>query len=131
MTARRLSLRPRRRAREAVVPMINVVFLLLIFFLMTAQIAPVAPFEVTLPEAEMTEADGAADAPHPLFIAADGRLSHGDAAGAAALAAAAAAGAVRIEADRALPARDLARILSELAAAGAGQITIATTAPAP
>lgn len=32
---------PQRRSRpESVVPMINIVFLLLIFFLMTAQIAP-------------------------------------------------------------------------------------------
>lgn len=43
--------RTRRRMRESIVPMINVVFLLLIFFLMTAQIAPPEPFEVTLPTA--------------------------------------------------------------------------------
>lgn len=43
--------RPRRQPRENIVPMINVVFLLLIFFLMTAQIAPPEPFEVTLPTA--------------------------------------------------------------------------------
>jgi biopolymer transport protein ExbD len=44
---------PQRPAKpESIVPMINVVFLLLIFFLMTAQIAPPEPFEVTAPEAE-------------------------------------------------------------------------------
>lgn len=36
---------------ESIVPMINVVFLLLVFFLMTAQIAPPDPFEVTPPSA--------------------------------------------------------------------------------
>lgn len=41
---------PKRRPRaESIVPMINVVFLLLIFFLMTAQIAPPDPFEVAPP----------------------------------------------------------------------------------
>lgn len=40
----------RRRMGEPFVPMINVVFLLLIFFLMTAQIAPPDPFELTPPE---------------------------------------------------------------------------------
>ncbi|MBL4543543.1 MAG: biopolymer transporter ExbD, partial [Rhodobacteraceae bacterium] len=39
------------RPREPVVPMINVVFLLLIFFLMAAVIAPPEPFGVTLPRA--------------------------------------------------------------------------------
>ncbi|MFV0332582.1 MAG: ExbD/TolR family protein [Tropicimonas sp.] len=44
--------RPRRQPRENIVPMINVVFLLLIFFLMTAQIAPPEPFAVELPSSD-------------------------------------------------------------------------------
>ncbi|NHX27772.1 biopolymer transporter ExbD, partial [Escherichia coli] len=40
---------PRRDRGENIVPMINVVFLLLIFFLMTAQIGPPAPIDVTPP----------------------------------------------------------------------------------
>ncbi|MRU14968.1 biopolymer transporter ExbD [Roseovarius sp. A21] len=40
---------PRRKPPESIVPMINVVFLLLVFFLMTAQIAPPDPFEVSPP----------------------------------------------------------------------------------
>ena len=34
----------RAPTRDSTVPMINIVFLLLIFFLITAQIAPPAPF---------------------------------------------------------------------------------------
>ena len=41
---------PRRKPPESIVPMINVVFLLLIFFLMTAQIAPPDPFEINPPD---------------------------------------------------------------------------------
>ena len=41
---------PRRRPPESIVPMINVVFLLLVFFLMTAQIAPPDPFDLSPPE---------------------------------------------------------------------------------
>lgn len=43
---------PKRKPEESIVPMINVVFLLLIFFLMTSQITPPEPFEVSLPETE-------------------------------------------------------------------------------
>ncbi len=42
--------RPRQRS-ESIVPMINVVFLLLIFFLMNAQMAPPDPIKITPPTA--------------------------------------------------------------------------------
>jgi len=59
--------------------MINVVFLLLIFFLMTAQIAPPEPFEVTPPEVsgEGVEAEGA----FTLYLGPDGALAYLDAMG--------------------------------------------------
>ena len=57
---------------ESVTPMINVVFLLLIFFLMTATIAPPAPFEVELPAAEAEP--GAAETPRTLHLRADGAI---------------------------------------------------------
>ena len=41
--------------RESVVPMINVVFLLLIFFLMTAQITAPTPVEVTPPSVTLAD----------------------------------------------------------------------------
>lgn len=70
---------PAQRPRsESVVPMINIVFLLLIFFLMTAQIAPPAPFEVTPPEAENeTPAEGT----FTLHISPEGTLGYADAEG--------------------------------------------------
>lgn len=42
---------PRRAVSENLLPMINVVFLLLIFFLIAAKLAPPEPFELTPPEA--------------------------------------------------------------------------------
>ena len=50
-----LSAPQRRRApAEAAVPMINVVFLLLIFFLISAQLVPPDPVPLQLPNAEAT-----------------------------------------------------------------------------
>ena len=67
---------PRRRPPESIVPMINVVFLLLIFFLMTAQVAPPDPFELTPPSvtAEGVQAEGE----FTLYLGPDGALAFGD-----------------------------------------------------
>lgn len=64
--------RPRRVRGENIVPMINVVFLLLIFFLMSAQIAPPDPFEVNLPQSDAVDD---MRAPMTLYISADGTLA--------------------------------------------------------
>lgn len=114
----------RRRTAESIVPMINIVFLLLIFLLLTARIAPPAPFELTLPEA------GAAPEPQGpahLLIAADGTLALGALRGAAALAAIPPGATLYVSADAALPAETLARLLPRLAAAG--EIRLVTRAP--
>lgn len=118
---------PRREPGESIVPMINVVFLLLIFFLMTAQIAPPEPFELALPEAE---APGDAAADLALYIGPDGALFHDGAQGDAALTAAAMAeGPLPIRADGGLEAAALARILSQLASRGASRVEITVAAP--
>lgn len=65
----------RRRPPDSHVPMINVVFLLLIFFLMTAQIAPPAPINVTPPTAT---AEDPADGTFTLYLGADGKLAYAD-----------------------------------------------------
>jgi len=65
---------PKRRPAEAILPMINVVFLLLIFFLMTARIAPRAPFELRPPETTLETLGEGTDT---LFLSADGVLFHG------------------------------------------------------
>lgn len=118
---------PARKPRpESIVPMINVVFLLLVFFLMTAELRPAPPLEVRLPEAAGAPLEAAA----PLIAAADGTLAFGELRGEAALAAAAAAPApLALRADRDLPGTDLARLLSALAARGQGAVALVTEGP--
>ncbi|MEM5475514.1 biopolymer transporter ExbD [Pacificibacter sp. AS14] len=65
----------RRTPPESIVPMINVVFLLLIFFLMTAQIAPPEPFPVAPPSAV---SDSQADGDLILYVNADGLIAFQD-----------------------------------------------------
>ncbi|MFT7594707.1 MAG: biopolymer transport protein ExbD [Paracoccaceae bacterium] len=118
--------RPPRRTRENIVPMINVVFLLLIFFLMTAQIAPPDPFDVTPPG---STSDAPSDGPATLYIAADGTLAYQGARGAAVFAALALqdfSDPLQIRADAALKASDLARLLPKLAAAGITDLALVT-----
>ncbi|WP_417723842.1 ExbD/TolR family protein [Salipiger sp.] len=113
---------PRRPRPEPVVPMINVVFLLLIFFLMTAEIAPPQPFPVAPPVAS-----GDMSEPAPaLFVSADGQIAFGAERGSDALAAATRAGPVTLRADAALPATELAGILARLGALGAGSVALVT-----
>ncbi|MFS4580643.1 ExbD/TolR family protein [Phaeobacter sp. C3_T13_0] len=114
---------PRRPRGESIVPMINVVFLLLIFFLMTSRLAQPEPFEVIPPEAGL-DAEAKSDA--LLYIDAEGRMHFDGNEGPAALAALAAAaradgtadGTVQLRADARLHATKLAKILRQLAAAG-------------
>lgn len=118
--------RPARRSRENIVPMINVVFLLLIFFLMTAQITPPEPFDVTPPG---STSETPADGPSILYIAADGTLAFQEARGEAVFAALATldpSEALQIRADAASKASDLARLLPKLAAAGITDLALVT-----
>lgn len=120
--------RRRRAPAEALVPMINVVFLLLIFFLMSATIAPPDPFDVTLPGAS---AQDSADHSGPvvLHVSADGEMAHGDLRGEAAFAALMSAGdgrpdTVVLRADEGLDGAVFAGILARLAAAGVGDVDL-------
>ena len=120
-----LAPRPRRSAREPVVPMINVVFLLLIFFLMTAQIVPPSPFDLTLPNASGDEDTGQT----ALYISADGEIAFHTLRGDAALAQAVIATPdtpLRLYADATLPAASLAQVLSQLTTLGATRVEIVT-----
>ena len=120
---------PRRRAAESIIPMINVVFLLLIFFLMTARIAPPEPIAATPPLAAET-------APVPsgimLGMAADGTLGFDGLEGPGVMAALAerlrtAPGTpVGLRADAAVPAARVALLLRDLAALGVEGVTLAT-----
>lgn len=64
---------PRRKIPENIVPMINVVFLLLVFFLMTAQIAPPDPFKITPPDTNQTTPPPEGD--FTLYLGSEGKLS--------------------------------------------------------
>ncbi len=126
---------PRRKPEENLLPMINVIFLLLIFFLIAARMTAPEPFAVTPPQA-MTEAEAQGD--FTLFIAADGLLGYRDARGDAALAAIAASreGHCRgtdcradpprltLRADNALPAVRLAALMQRLPTLGFDSIEL-------
>jgi biopolymer transport protein ExbD len=121
--------KPRMAQDRAIVPMINVVFLLLVFFLMTASLTPPPPMEITAPTAEKPRTD---PQPGTLFIDAGGMLAYGGALGDAALAALAAdrpMGPLPIHADASYPAADLARLLPQLAALGMTDIRLITVQP--
>lgn len=132
---------PRRRPEENLLPMINVIFLLLIFFLISARLTTPEPFAVTPPEA-MTEAEAQGD--FTLYIAADGLLAYRDAQGDAALSAIADSRAdhcaitnclttpprLTLRADSALPAQSLAALLPRLPALGFDGIELVTIAGA-
>ena len=121
---------PATRRDIGVVPMINIVFLLLVFFLMTASIAPPEPFDTRPPEGE---GEHGAAGPERLYLSATGEAAFGAARGPAAIAAAAARDAAEgplvVQADAALPAVMLAGVLAELAKGGVADIDLVTVLP--
>lgn len=124
-----LSETPRRPRAESIVPMINVVFLLLIFFLMTSRLVQPDPVELALPESA-TGRDANADP--VLFVGKNGQLHYGGLQGAEAVARLVAENAhsnahsyvIKMRADAALEATVLARILRDLAAAGLARVEL-------
>ncbi|MEM7441266.1 MAG: biopolymer transporter ExbD [Pseudomonadota bacterium] len=117
-----------KRQTEPALPMINVVFLLLIFFLMSAQITTPPPFEVALPSAEIGDQVPSEITVH---LSAEGTLAVAGATGAEALETLSARAdannaKVLIRADESLPAAELAKLLSQLGAMGLKDISLAT-----
>ena len=114
---------PRQRRRpESIVAMINVVFLLLIFFMMAARIAPPQPFDVTPPQATSQARPGQS---RTVYLSEDGALAFGAARGAAVWAALAdGAGPVILKADMDMPASMLAKTLARLAGIGIGDVEL-------
>ncbi|WP_304619446.1 biopolymer transporter ExbD [Paracoccus sediminilitoris] len=106
---------PRRRPRgESIIPMINVVFLLLIFFLLTAQISPSTPFPVTPPD---SRSDLRTQAQDVLYVSATGELAWNESRGEDVwplIAARTDTRPVQIRADAATPAVSLAAHLKQL-----------------
>lgn len=129
---------PRRSPQENLLPMINVIFLLLVFFLIAARLTAPEPFAVTPPNT-MTEVEAQGD--FTLFIAADGLLGYRDARGDAALAALALSRTdhcattdctanpprLTLRADSALPAERLAALLPRLPALGFSSLELVAT----
>ncbi|MBL4916916.1 ExbD/TolR family protein [Szabonella alba] len=114
-----------RSKPDPTITLINVVFLMLTFFLVAGTMAPSPPSDVRL-----VSLDGADPVvpPDVLAVTADGRtLGQGRAVDPAAYVSALppeAAGIVRLMPDRDLPARDLIRIARELQAAGAVEVRL-------
>ena len=119
--------RPREaRQRETTIALINIVFLMLIFFLIAGTVTPPLDREVTL--ISTVEAD-AAEPPDALFVTADGTLrargaettverflTEREAAG----------GTVKLAADRDLAAIRLIEVVGELRAAGVETVSVVT-----
>lgn len=121
----RLDPPPRPERPEAVAPMINVVFLLLIFFVMSATLTPPEALEAEPPEARR---EGEAPGPAALVIDASGQTAFGRIIGPAAIAAAAAEdGPARVRADAAAPAKRVVAVLNALKAAGAQETRLIVT----
>lgn len=119
--------RRRKRASENVVPLINVVFLLLIFFMLTATLQPPEATVVDLPSvgAESAREPGR-DAP-VLVLEATGRVSlAGRAVSVDALDELSAPEGLEIRADRDVPARFLLPLLERLDAAGIPAVDLVT-----
>lgn len=110
---------------ESIVPMINVLFLLLIFFLMTSHLARPEPFEVVPPYAG---AKGKANAEQILFVDKNGRMSFNATEGEAAIADLAArsteTSVIQLRADASIEAKRLARIMRDLSGAGLSRVEL-------
>ncbi|GMG84173.1 hypothetical protein LNKW23_33870 [Paralimibaculum aggregatum] len=132
--------RPARRARrdrraaasdEAVLPLINIVFLLLVFFMVAGRLAPGDPFEVEAPRSAAAARPGGE---RTLLVGAEGQLALDGRrltrpaliAEIAGRAAAEAAAPLRIRADRRADAAAVVALMAELRAAGATRIGLLT-----
>lgn len=124
---------PPKRSRsmdDNILPLINVVFLLLIFFVLAGAITQSAPFDITLPASHKSD-DRTTPADRVLSVAADGRLafngetiqpsSLGDA-----LADWPAELPLQVRADSDLKARRLSVILLQLRGAGIAEVRLLT-----
>jgi biopolymer transport protein ExbD len=119
-------MRANRTRREPTIALINIVFLMLIFFMAAATLAP--PLDGALKLVRTADLEGRAP-PDALVVHADGRLAYRGAAVADAAAYMAQVGGeevVRIVPDAALPAPDLIRLGEALRASGAARVVMVT-----
>jgi biopolymer transport protein ExbD len=133
----RLDPPPRRILAEPLLPMINVVFLLLIFFLLVARMTAPQPVPVTAPQADGAAITGKV----ALFLGADGTLAHGDARDDGALSALSATRdqvcaapcdtppLLMLHVDKATSARRLALVMAQLSGLGWHDVLLVTAQP--
>ena len=114
---------PRRTSREPAVALINVVFLMLIFFLVAGRLAPSPDPDLTLVRADAPAAPPPRDA---LVVLADGTLRLDGRTIDDPAEALEADRRVRVMPDRALPAERLAALAARLGALGATEVVIVT-----
>lgn len=133
----KLARRPRRAAPETIVPLIDVVFFLLVFFMLIGRMDATAPFEVS-PAVSSTGTDMPGGG-MTLAIAADGALALD---GRAVTAADAVAGIeqalmrrtetmIRVNAHRDAPLSEVLPTIARIEAAGARDIVLVVTPAAP
>lgn len=123
--------RPTRpKERDNTIALINIVFLMLIFFLIAGSLSPPLDPDVSLISTEQAER---AEPPDALMAMRDGSLRlHGEETSASAYMALLLKGkgsrdaVVKLAADRELPAARLVEIVDELRAAGAVTVTVIT-----
>ncbi|MBK1700712.1 ExbD/TolR family protein [Thiococcus pfennigii] len=128
----------RRRQDDHLIPLINIIFLMLIFFMVVGRVAPSDPFPVEPPASR--HGDGASTEERVLLIGADGRLAlDGEVLDPATLGARLAAwsaenraadrespGRVTIKADAGVRSGHLRQTLDTLRAAGVARVTLLT-----
>jgi len=123
---------PPRRQFETLVPLINVVFLLLIFFLLAGSMKPSENVAVSLPEGTLNDREK--DVPTTLIVEADGFVWLGDRVMDAKLSGAMVekhlkdtnTKRVAIKADADAPAEAVLQLMEGLREAGVEQVTIMT-----
>ncbi|WP_171123145.1 MULTISPECIES: biopolymer transporter ExbD [unclassified Ruegeria] len=117
------SMRPHRK-RDSTIALINVVFLMLIFFLITGTVAP--PLDPDLDLVDTSDLEGR-EPPDALILHEDGRISfRGQTTDAQAYMEGREPGAVRIVPDRAAPAPRLIEVTGELRRLGATSVYVVT-----
>lgn len=118
-----------KSGREPTIALINIVFLMLVFFMIAGTLAP--PLDSSLDLVETSDLEGR-EPPDTLVIHADGRLSlrgatlTSVAAYVERVSVAAPLEEVRIVPDRVLPARKLVEVGAELRALGATRVFVVT-----
>lgn len=123
---------PARRPYESVVPLINIVFLLLIFLLLAGTVKPTEPVKVELPVGVVDDKGGLQD--FALYMEADGFVHFGEKLMDAQMAAymlkedirQAGVEKVSVNADKGAPAHELLKLMEGLRTIGVKQVLLVT-----